>query len=795
MRRIEKAAVIGSGVMGAAIAAHLANVGISTYLLDIVPRSLTPEEEAKGLTLDHPAVRNRLATQAKARLLKTKPAPLYDPADVERITPGNLEDHLHWLGEADWIIEAVVENLDIKRQVLAKVDEHRRPDSIVSTNTSGISIHAMAEGRSDSFRQHFLGTHFFNPPRYLKLLEIIPHRDTRPEIVAFMRDFGERVLGKGVVLCKDTVNFVANRIGVYGLQVTVREMLRAGLGPDEVDSVTGPLMGRPKSATFRTLDVVGLDTYVNVARNVAANVDDLAEREAFAVPSFIEEMVKRGWLGEKAGQGFYKKETGEILALDIPTMTYRPRRKLKAPSMDAAKAAKDLPTRLRTLVYADDVAGRFAWNVLKKVLLYAAAKIPEIADDLHTVDNAMKWGFGWELGPFETWDAIGVARSVERMKAEGETIPAWVEAMLATGHASFYARDEGRRAFYVLEGKYRGIEEKPEVINLAALKEQGRVIRQNSGASLIDLGDGVACLEFHSPNNAIGADILQMTHLAIDEVERNFEGLVIGNQGKNFSVGANVALMLFEAQEENWDELDWMVREFQRATQRIKFAKKHVVAAPFGMTLGGGAEFCLPAAGIEAAAETYMGLVETGVGVIPAGGGCKELLLRYVEAVPEGAAADLQPLVNAVFETIALAKVSSSAKEAKKRRFLREADGITVNGDHLLAAAKRRVLELAARGYVPPQPKRVRVVGESGYAVLKLGALAMRESGHISDHDLKIADKLAYVLAGGRVPAGTEVPESYLLDLEREAFLSLLGEPKTQQRMQAVLATGRPIRN
>jgi 3-hydroxyacyl-CoA dehydrogenase len=797
-RKISKVAVIGSGVMGAGIAAHLANVGIPSLLLDIVPKTLTPEEEAEGLTLNDPKVRNRIAEAGKARLLKEKPAPLYDPSRIELITTGNLEDHLHLLKEVDWIIEVVVENLDVKRSVFEKVDAYRKPGSIVSSNTSGISIHAMAEGRSEDFRRNFLGTHFFNPPRYLKLLEIIPHKETDPELVEFMKEFGTKTLGKGIVVCKDTVNFIANRIGTYGLLITVDEMVKGGYGIDEVDAVTGPALGRPKSATFRTLDVVGLDTFLHVAKNVYDNLADPKEKAVFEIPQFMKEMVERGWLGSKSGQGFFKQvksDAGkEILVLDYNTFEYRPRTKLNAPSLQAAKSAKDLKTKLRTLLYAKDRAGELAWNVTKKTLLYAAEKLGEIADDIPSIDRAMKWGFGWELGPFELWDSLGLQQAALRMKEEGETLPAWVEEMLADGKSSFYQTDSGKR-FHYLKGEYKGVEERPETISLALLKESGKLIKGNSGASLIDLGDGVACLEFHTTGNAIGNDITQIANYALEEVERNYEGLVIGNQGKHFSAGANLMMLLMEAQDENWDEIDYLVRQFQGFSMKMKYFSKPIVAAPFGMTLGGGYEIAAPAAHIQASAETYMGLVETGVGLIPAGGGTKEMLIRFLERVPAGSNMDIQPLVNQVFETIAMAKVSTSGEDAKKLGYLRPSDGISVNQDFLIYDAKQKVLELARAGYRPPVPKKIKVVGEPGYAVMKLAAYSMKMSGYISEHDEKIASKLAFVLAGGNLPAGTEVTEQYLLDLEREAFISLAGEPKSQARMQHMLAKGKPLRN
>ncbi|WP_143414993.1 3-hydroxyacyl-CoA dehydrogenase/enoyl-CoA hydratase family protein [Geobacillus sp. E263] len=793
VKRIQRAAVLGSGVMGSGIAAHLANVGIPTLLLDIVPRELTKEEEAKGLTLEHKEVRNRLVNQALQKLLKQKPAPLMSKSNLALIEVGNFEDDFHRLAEVDWIIEVVVENLEIKKSVFARVDEVRKPGTIVSSNTSGISIEAMAEGRSEDFKRHFLGTHFFNPPRYLKLLEIIPTKDTAQEVVSYMKTFGEEVLGKGVVMAKDTPNFIANRIGTYGLLVTVREMMKGGYSVGEVDSITGPLIGRPKSATFRTLDVVGLDTFIHVANNVFEKVEG-EEKEAFRVPDFMKAMLEKGWLGSKSGQGFFLKQGKDILELNYETLEYEPRKKLTTPAVEMSKQAKGLANKLKALVYADDRAGIFLWNITAPVLLYSAKLLGEIADDIVAIDRAMKWGFGWELGPFEMWDAIGVEQSVRKMQAEGFEIPSWVTDMLADGFTSFYKSEKGQ-AFYYDHGEYKPIEENPKVIHIKRLKEQKDVIKKNSGASLIDLGDDVALLEFHSPNNAIGTDIVQMINYALEEVERNYKGLVIGNQGKNFCVGANLAMILMEAQDDNYFEIEIVVRQFQQAMMNIKYSPKPVVVAPFAMTLGGGTEICLPSSRIQAAAETYMGLVEVGVGLIPGGGGNKELYIKYLNSLPNGVNVDLQQVANKVFETIAMAKVSSSAAEAREWNFLSKQDGITMNSDHLLHDAKQAVISLYDQGYRPPVRKKVPVVGETGYAAMLLGAQSMYHSGYISEHDLKIAKKLAYVIAGGKVPYGTEVDEQYLLDLEREAFLSLVGEPKSQARMQHMLVKGKPLRN
>ncbi|QPA30579.1 3-hydroxyacyl-CoA dehydrogenase/enoyl-CoA hydratase family protein [Thermaerobacillus caldiproteolyticus] len=793
VKRIRRAAVLGSGIMGSGIAAHLANVGIPTLLLDIVPHELTKEEEAKGLTLEHKEVRNRFVNQALQKLLKQKPAPLTSKENLSLIEIGNFEDDFQRLAEADWIIEVVVENLEVKKSVFAKVDEVRKQGSIVSSNTSGISVEAMAEGRSEDFKKHFLGTHFFNPPRYLKLLEIIPTKDTDQNVLAFMKTFGEDVLGKGVVIAKDTPNFIANRIGTYGLLVTVREMMKGGYSVGEVDSITGPLIGRPKSATFRTLDVVGLDTFIHVANNVFEKVEG-EEKEVFRVPDFMKTMLEKGWLGSKSGQGFFLKQGKEILELNYETLEYGPRKRLKTPATEMSKQAKGLANKLKALVYADDRAGTLLWNILSPVLVYSAELLGEIADDIVAIDRAMKWGFGWELGPFETWDAIGVEQSVRKMQAEGRDVPSWVTDMLADGITSFYKSEQGQVSYYDC-GEYKAIEENPKVIHIQRLKEQKGVIKKNSGASLIDLGDDVALLEFHSPNNAIGLDIVQMINYALEEVERNYKGLVIGNQGKNFCVGANLAMILMEAQDDNYFELEFVVRQFQQAMMNIKYSPKPVVAAPFAMTLGGGAEICLPAARIQAANETYMGLVEVGVGLIPGGGGSKELYIKHLSSMPNGVEFDLQKVANKVFETIAMAKVSTSAAEARELNFLNKQDGITMNGDHLLYEAKQAVISLYDNGYQPPIRKKVPVVGETGYATLLLAAQSMYHSGYISDHDLTVAKKLAYVIAGGKVPYGTEVDEQYLLDLEREAFLSLVGEPKSQARMQHMLVKGKPLRN
>ncbi|KGR91629.1 3-hydroxyacyl-CoA dehydrogenase [Ureibacillus massiliensis 4400831 = CIP 108448 = CCUG 49529] len=790
---IKKVAVLGSGVMGSGIAAHLANIGIPTIILDIVPKELTKEEEAKGLTLEDKVVRNRFALSALQKLQKQKPAPLTSKKSLSLLTVGNLEDDLDKIKDVDWIIEVVVENLEVKKDLFERIDTFRKEGTIISSNTSGISVNAMAEGRTEDFQKHFLGTHFFNPPRYLKLLEVIPTKQTLPEVVQFMKTFAENVLGKGVVIGKDTPNFVANRIGTYGLLVTLREMLERGYSVGEVDSVTGPLIGRPKSATFRTLDVVGLDTFLHVAKTVYDQTTG-DEQKVFDVPDIMKKMVENGWLGAKSGQGFFVKRGKDIFEIDIETLDYVPMKKLQAPSIEMAKQAKGVSNKVKTLVYANDRAGELLWNIFAPTLIYSGELTGVIAENIVEIDNAMKWGFGWTQGPFEMWDAIGVKKSVEKMEQEGRVVPSFVKEMLANGFESFYTEVDGDLAFYN-GAQYEKIPVNEKVIDLKRYKKQRGVIKSNSGASLIDLGDGIALLEFHSKSNAIGLDIVQMLNYAIDEVEANYKGLVIGNQGKNFCVGANLGMILMEAQDDNIFELDFVIRSFQKAMRRIKYSKKPVVAAPFGMTLGGGSEVCLPASHIQASSETYMGLVEVGVGLIPGGGGNLALYEKFLKGIPNGVEIDYQAIATKVFETIALAKVSTSGEEARDNNFLSFADGISVNPDHLIYDAKQAALALYEAGYTPPVPKKVKVVGAPGYATLLLGAQGMYQSGYISEHDLKIAKKLAYVIAGGLVPYGTEVTEEYLLNLEREAFLQLVADPLSQARMQHMLVKGKPLRN
>ena len=791
---IKRAVVLGSGVMGSGIAAHLANIGIPVLMLDILPKELTKQEENQGLTMEDKAVRNRLVNKSKKALLKQKPSPITSKDSLNLIETGNFEDDIGKLTDADWIIEVVTENLEIKKRIFQLIDEYRKEGSIVSSNTSGISVEAMIEDCSDDLKKHFLGTHFFNPPRYLKLLEVIPTNHTDESILSFMKEFGENVLGKGVVEAKDTPNFIANRIGTYGLLVTVQEMLKNGFSVGEIDSVTGPLIGRPKSATFRTLDVVGLDTFIHVAKNVYDKVEG-NEKAVFDPPEFMKKMLDNGWLGAKTAKGFYQKKDGVIYELNPESLEYEERKKLKTAATEMAKQAKGSRGKLKALLSVkDDRAADLVWSIIKPVLLYSAELLGEIADDITAIDQAMKWGFGWDIGPFETWDAIGLRKVTERIQSEGQTVPDWVLELLERGYESFYKQENGQ-IFYYHKGDYQQLEMNPREFNLRLLKNEKNVIKKNNGASLIDIGDDVALLEFTSPNNSIGLDVMQMVSFAIEEAEKNYKGLVIGNQGKNFCVGANLALMLMEAQDDNFYELDMVIRQFQNMAMQIKYANKPVVSAPFNMALGGGAEISLPAAAIQASPETYMGLVEFGVGLIPGGGGTKELYLKELRNLPKGIDFDLSKIANDVFEKVATAKVSTSAKEALDNGYLDQFDAISANPDHLLYDAKQKVIALDQAGYKARTREKVPVAGDSGYAAMMLGAKSLKLSGYASEHDLKIAEKLAYVLSGGRIKAGTLIDEQAMLDLEREAFLSLIGEPKTQARMQHMLMKGKPLRN
>jgi len=671
--RIEKAAVLGAGTMGAQIAAHLANAGVPTVLLDISPRELTAEETSKDLTLESKEVRNRIARAGFEAARKAKPAAFFTPDTAALVSIGNFEDDLAKLKDCDLIIEAVVENLEIKRKLYERVDEQRKPGSIVASNTSGIPIRLLAEGRSEDFRAHFVGVHFFNPPRYLHLVEVIRTEWTKPEVSCFLFGFLDQRLGKGVVAAKDRPNFIANRIGTFGALHTIKTMLEDGYSLEEVDKITGPAVGRPKSATFRTFDLVGLDVFSHVIKNLYDALPEDPERDMFVAPEFLGQMVSKGMLGNKTKGGFYKKQKAEggakpeIWTLETASLEYRPAQKVKLPALDVAKNIEDTGERLKGLVWGKDRVAAFLWKTLTRTLSYSANRIPEIADTVVEVDRAMRWGFGWELGPFEVWDAIGVEKSVARMKEEGQAIPDNVQKLLAAGGKSFYKKENGQQFYFdFASGGYVPLADPVGTITLKSVKDRTGVIKKNSGASLIDIGDGVACLEFHSKMNAIGGDTLQMLKQSLAEVEKNFVGLVVGNQGQNFCVGANIMLMLMEAQEENWEELDMMTRAFQASTMSLRYSPKPVVVAPFNMVFGGGCEMVLHGDRVRAAAETYIGLVEVGVGIIPAGGGTKELLLRTLDSIPKNVDdADPFPFVKRAFETIALAKVATSAEEAR----------------------------------------------------------------------------------------------------------------------------------
>jgi len=805
-QRIEKAAVLGAGTMGARIAAHLANAGIPCILLDIAPRELNEEEKRKGLTLESAAVRNRIVSAGLEAAKKSRPAAFFTPETARLITTGNLDDNLAWCGQADWIIEAVAENLEIKRRLFDRVEAVRRPGTIVTTNTSGLSIHSIAEGRSEDFQQHWAGTHFFNPPRYMKLAELIAGPKTRAGVLDALEEVCDLRLGKGVVRAKDTPNFIANRIGTYSVLNAMRGMEELGMTIEEVDACTGPAIGQPKSATFRTADIVGLDVLVHVVRNIYDNVPEDESREMYRVPTLVDEMARRGWIGEKAGSGFYKrvKSSGEseILTLDWQKMEYRPRQKARFGSIEAGKGIDDTHERLRALLgpalegKGGDKANRFLWMTLRETCLYAARRVPEIADTIVDVDRAMRWGFAWELGPFEVWDALGVERMAAAIERDGKEIPRLVRQVLGSSAKSFYESERGStRYFDLATGGRKPAEEPAGIIVLKSRKERTPEVQKNAGASLIDIGDGVVCCEFHAKMNAIGGDIVAMVHAGLARLGNEFEAMVIANQAPNFSVGANLLLLLVTAQEGEWDDIHLAVRQFQRVNMAIKYAPRPVVVAPQGMALGGGCEISLHGARIHAAAEAYIGLVETGVGLIPGGGGTKEMLIRANEHAAGGEDLDLYHALKPVFENIAMAKVSTSGEEARGLGYLRPADLVSMNRERLVADAKQTALAMARAGYHPPAPPEIRVLGEGFLAAAKLAVHTMVRGEYASEHDAVVARKLAWILAGGSITAPQAVSEQYVLDLEREAFVSLCGERKTQQRIAHTLKTGKPLRN
>ena len=802
MLNVKKAAVLGAGTMGAAIAAHLSNAGIPTLLLDIAPKELSPEHEAKGLPIDAPQVRYHIVNSLFEAAKKLKPAPFMLGDNANLISLGNFEDDLHKLKDCDFVIEAVVENLDIKHKLFAEVEKNMKPGAVIASNTSGIPITSIAAPFSDEFKKHFVGVHFFNPPRYMKLVEVIPTADTDEKVEKEVGEFLDTRLGKGVVPAKDRPNFIANRIGVFSMMATIKEMIEMGLTPTEVDQITGKAIGHASSATFRTSDLVGLDVTAHVVKNLYPAIPDDEDREVFQTPELINTLMEKKILGDKTNGGFFKKSKGadgkrEILELDLNTFEYKPQVKTKFASIDAAKAIEDMPKRVKTLVWGKDNVGEFLWKTTSRIARYAANRIPEIADTIVEIDNAIKWGFGWEIGVFETWDAIGVKESVERMKAEDQKIPENVQKMLDSGAETFYKYENGQKSFYdLVNGGYQQIEDKAGVIFLKSVKDRTGVIKSNSAASLIDIGDGVACLEFHSKMNSLGGDTVSMLKYAVDETEKNHTGLVVGNQGGNFSAGANIMMILLAAQEEEWDDIEMGIRQLQKAVMRLRYSSKPVVTAPYGLTLGGGCEISMHGNKTRAAGETYIGLVEVGVGLIPAGCGTKELTMRAMDKAKATPDADPLAFLKKTFETIAMGKVATSAQEAKSWGILRDSDAISLNGDRLIADAKADVLALAATGYVQPVERTdIFVMGEQAQAAIKLALHMMRQGGFISEHDHLIGTKLAKIMSGGDFNHSDYVSEQHLLDLEREAFLSLCGTRKTQERIAAMLKTGKPLRN
>jgi len=792
--------------MGARIAAHLANAGIPCFLLDITPAELSEAEKRKGLSLESHGVRNRIVLAGLEAAKKSRPAAFFTPETARLVTPGNLEDNLSWCGDVDWIIEAVAENLEIKRKLFARVQGVRKPGTIVTSNTSGLPIRSIAEGLPDDFQQHWAGTHFFNPPRYMKLVELIPGPKTRPEVLESLEEICDKRLGKGVVVAKDTPNFIANRIGTYSMLNVLRQMQALEMTVEEVDACTGPAIGQPKSATFRTADIVGLDVLVHVVRNIYDNIPNDESREMYRVPAFVEEMMKRGWLGEKSGSGFYKrvKKGGdsEILTLDWQKMEYRARQKAKFGSIEAGKQIEDTRERLRALVApalegkGGDKANRFLWASLSEGCVYAARRVPEIANSIADVDRAVRWGFAWELGPFEVWDAIGAEKMAAALEREGKQIPPIVEEVLASPKKSFYESEKGRAKYFDIASRaLLPVAEPAGIIILKSLKERTPVVQSNAGASLIDLGDGVVCCEFHSKMNAIGGDLVAMLHAGVGRLGKEFDAMVIANQAPNFSVGANLMLVLIGAQEGEWDDIHMAVRQFQRVNMAVKYAPGPVVAAPQGMALGGGCEISLHAVRIHAAAEAYIGLVETGVGLIPGGGGTKEMLIRANEHSAGTEDLDLFHAMKPVFQNIAMAKVSTSGEEARSLGYLRPSDSIAMNRDRQVADAKETALAMVRAGYHPPAPAEIRVLGEEFLAGAKLAVHMLVRGEFATEYDGVVGRKLAYVLAGGGITAPQSVSEQYILDLEREAFVSLCGERKTQERIAHTLKTGKPLRN
>ncbi|AWV99485.1 3-hydroxyacyl-CoA dehydrogenase/enoyl-CoA hydratase family protein [Arcticibacterium luteifluviistationis] len=799
-RKINKVAVLGAGIMGSRIALHFANIGCQVLLLDMVPREPNDAEKAKGLGTDSPYVRNRIVTDMFTAAVKGKPNSTYNNEVVKRVSLGNFDDDMSKIKDVDWIIEVVVERLDIKKIIYEKVEAHRKPGTLVSSNTSGIPIHLMSEGRSEDFQKHFCGTHFFNPPRYLRLLEIIPGPKTDQGIIDFLMHYGDLYLGKQTVLCKDTPAFIANRLGIYAMVQTIRTAADMGLTVEQVDKLTGPVVGRPKSGSFRLSDVVGLDTTVNVCNNLKATLKNDESSTAFELPPIMASLMEKKWLGDKTGQGFYKKtkEKGQtvILALDFDTLEYRPTEKVRFDTLGATKNIDNLADRFSVLLAGKDAAGEFYRKTLTDAFKYASFRIPEIADELFRVDDAIKAGFGWQMGLFETADAVGVKKFVEIAEAEGNKPSQWVYDMLAAGNESFYKVENGKRLYYDIPSKsYLVIPGTESFIILDNIRKTN-VIWKNAGSSIFDLGDGIAGIEFHSKMNTFGAEVVEGLNKAYAVAEKDFRGLVVGNDSHEaFSAGANLAMLFMYAIEQDFDEINMMIAQFQQTMMKARYSPIPVVTAAHTLALGGGTELNLHADKVVAAAETYMGLVEVGVGVIPGGGGTKEMALRCSDAYKPG---DTElNILQAAFMNIAQAKVSSSAHEAMEMGYLKEGrDQIVLNRSRLIAEAKQAAVELAENGYTMPTKRTdIKVQGKAGIALFKAGIKSMRLGNYISDHDALIVDKLAYVISGGDLSYAQNVTEDYLLDLEREAFLSLCGEQKTLERMQGLLTTGKPPRN
>ena len=798
-RVIKKVAVLGSGVMGSRIACHFAGIGLQVLLLDIVPTALTAAEQAKGLTLDQPAVKNRIVNEALTAALKSNPSPVYHKDVVKRIKTGNFTDNMKDIAGCDWIIEVVVERLDIKQAVFTEVEKYRKPGTLVSSNTSGIPIHLMAEGRSDDFSKHFCGTHFFNPPRYLRLLEIIPTPATDPEVVDFLMHYGDLYLGKTTVLCKDTPAFIANRIGVYGIMAIFGLVEKMGLTIDEVDALTGPVIGRPKSATFRTADVVGIDTLVKVAKGVADNCPGDEQRSAFSIPSWLDKLVENKWLGDKTGQGFFKKTKAaggekEILTLNLKTLEYGPRVKPKFATLETAKPVDDLKTRLKVLCAGQDKAGEFYRQFHYGLFSYISHRIPEISDEIYRVDDAMMAGFGWEIGAFESWDTLGVAKTTEAMKKEGFTVAAWIDEMLAADISSFYKVENGKRLYYDVASKnYKPLPGGEAFIVMKNFENE--TLWKNSACRTYRLGNDVLGLEWYTKMGSIGGEVLEGIQKSIALAEEKYKGLVIANEGPNFSAGANVGMIFMLAIEQEYDELDMAIRLFQNTMMRARYSAVPVVTAPHALTLGGACELSLHSDKVCAAAETYIGLVELGVGLIPGGGGTKEFTLRAADEMHEDEPETIT-LKNR-FLNIATAKVATSAFEGFDLGILRKGhDEISMNQGRRIADAKKSVIEIFEAGYTQPvQRSDIKVLGRSALGALYAGINGMKVANYATEHDSVVAKKLAYVMCGGDLSEPTLVSEQYLLDLEREAFLSLTGEKKTLERIQSVLKSGKPVRN